>query len=728
MYAWELTALALLAISMTAHAAETAPPGWAWNARMAASAVTLEESPAEIEALADDLAAGGYTVFTVHPGPLCYDVLSFGDEGYYPAIKRLTDACHARGIRVVMKTMTLWHDKQKFPQYERTAGRRVDGSLTTYHLPPRPGSRAWYSCFNHPEIRRAHLQDLPKLLAATGMDGFMTDALIRPDMTACVCEYCRAKFEADTGLTLPGGDAEDFWENRDDPLYRAWLLWRFRSVSDFLAEINAALRAMDPPRYLVEYYAPGIPSMLTSATDHRVLLEGGACMIGQEIGVGPASQYNWRYILSKLNHVRSICERTERVPYAIIHNTHAQSCPALFRMMCWASGLRKWEYPEAYGAVRGVTVSPSARRWDREHEDLLTRLETPATVAIVYSRSSYVLVKGANRGGRGRLDSGEGEYFGWAQMLIDENVPYDSLVETELRPEVLSRYRALILPNIACMSAEACEAVRLFVADGGRLIASGLTSLYDGTGAQREDFGLAEILGVRHAGFLSGQAVLEPIDAADSGYCGAVEMLPDARQVATMRVVDAEHPAIVANGPHTYFAGNPGRETAHWVFGLGARGGTWESPTASGYRQAMREALGDHAAPLRAIDVPPGVVLGLQQQPDRGRTLIHALDLRCTEIEPDGAEVAKGAEVVYPHVPGPIVAEVDAPWPSRAYAISPDFSGRRPVSLARADGGRVRMSLPDLLRYALIVIEPDESTAEQPPPGPTPTDLTDGAW
>ena len=648
------------------------PPEWAWTARMAARAVELTESPEEIEALADQLQREGYTVFTVHPGDLTYDVLSYADPAHDAFLRRLADACHARGIRVVLKTMTLWHDKQRFPQYEATAGRHAGGTPTSYHLPPRPGSRAWYSCINHPQIRRAHLEGLPRLLAATGIDGFMTDALIRPDMTACACEFCRRTFEADTGFRMPDDETPEFWGNADNPAYRAWLLWRFRSVSDFLADVNAALQAMDPPRWLIEYYAPGIPSMLTSATDHEVLLDAGAAMIGQEIGVGPASQYNWRYMLAKLRHVQSLCERHGRVPYAIVHNTYAQSCPSLFRAMCWASGLRKWEYPEAYGAVRGLTVSPAARRWDCEHEDLLARVDGPATVALVYSRSSYVLVKGANRGGHGRPDPADGEYFGWARMLIEDSIPYDSLVDGELRPEVLARYRVLILPNVACMSPEACAAVRGFVESGGRLIATGLTSLYDATGARRDAPALADLLGAATA---------------------------------------------------VHFPGDPGLDSAHIVLGLGSSGGQWQAPPGRESRRAMRAALGgDLDAPLRAADLPPGVVASLlrQRTEDGERLLVHLLNLRCTEVEPDGAEIARGCEVVYPLVRGPLAVDVRADRPCHAYMISPDFPGTRPVP-TRATGNYVRLLVPELTRYALVVVETGEAEPPAAEPAPEPS-------
>jgi hypothetical protein len=55
--------------------------------------------------------------------------------------------------------------------------------------------------------------------------------------------------------------------------------------------------------------------------------------------------------------------------------------------------------------------------------------------------------------------------------------------------------KTLILPNLAAMSDRQCESVRKFVAGGGTLIATGVTSLYTEFGDARSDYGLADLFG-----------------------------------------------------------------------------------------------------------------------------------------------------------------------------------------------------------------------------------------
>ncbi len=64
-----------------------------------------------------------------------------------------------------------------------------------------------------------------------------------------------------------------------------------------------------------------------------------------------------------------------------------------------------------------------------------------------------------------------------------------------LDPEHLNRFKTLILPNIAALSTQQCSQLRAFVAQGGSLVATYETSLYDEWGVRRKDFGLADLFG-----------------------------------------------------------------------------------------------------------------------------------------------------------------------------------------------------------------------------------------
>ena len=82
---------------------------------------------------------------------------------------------------------------------------------------------------------------------------------------------------------------------------------------------------------------------------------------------------------------------------------------------------------------------------------------------------------------------------GLAQALVELHMPFNVVLDEDLTSD--HGYRVLVLPNSACMSDHEVEAVRRFVADGGGLIATADTSLYDEKFRIRDDFALADVFG-----------------------------------------------------------------------------------------------------------------------------------------------------------------------------------------------------------------------------------------
>ncbi|HEX4425588.1 MAG TPA: beta-galactosidase trimerization domain-containing protein, partial [Terriglobales bacterium] len=88
--------------------------------------------------------------------------------------------------------------------------------------------------------------------------------------------------------------------------------------------------------------------------------------------------------------------------------------------------------------------------------------------------------------------------------LLRGRFAFDFVHEDRLDPERLSKYRALLLPNIAVLSDRQCQQIRDYVQSGGSIMASFETGLYDENLKQRTDFGLADILGVNKTGDVIG--------------------------------------------------------------------------------------------------------------------------------------------------------------------------------------------------------------------------------
>jgi len=81
------------------------------------------------------------------------------------------------------------------------------------------------------------------------------------------------------------------------------------------------------------------------------------------------------------------------------------------------------------------------------------------------------------------------------KALIQGNVPFDIIFDNGLAD--LSRYRALILADQECLADGQAAQIRKYVESGGGVVATELTSLYDGWRRRRADFALRDVFGVK---------------------------------------------------------------------------------------------------------------------------------------------------------------------------------------------------------------------------------------
>jgi hypothetical protein len=158
-----------------------------------------------------------------------------------------------------------------------------------------------------------------------------------------------------------------------------------------------------------------------------------------------------------------------------------------------ANGLRPW-----FTKFGGVLHDP---RWLRVVEEIYRRhagwerylrnVSPLARVGLVYSQQTAWFYGGERAGAKI-----EDPTLGWYQALIEARIPFEMVHDRLLGPPHLNPFKTLILPNIAALSDGQCEQLRSFVKNGGSLIATYETSLYDEWGVKRTDFGLTDLLGV----------------------------------------------------------------------------------------------------------------------------------------------------------------------------------------------------------------------------------------
>jgi putative glycosyl hydrolase-like family 6 (GHL6) protein len=141
-------------------------------------------------------------------------------------------------------------------------------------------------------------------------------------------------------------------------------------------------------------------------------------------------------------------------------------------------------------------------RWTAKHDAHFKVRRPIANIGVVMGQSTQLLYPGpAAAHSRSYMrDTTHGIY----ETLLAGRFAFDYVHEERLEPERLSKYRALLLPNIAMLSDRQCEQLREYVRQGGSIMASFETSLYDENLKPRADFGLADLLGIGKAGEVVG--------------------------------------------------------------------------------------------------------------------------------------------------------------------------------------------------------------------------------
>jgi hypothetical protein len=136
--------------------------------------------------------------------------------------------------------------------------------------------------------------------------------------------------------------------------------------------------------------------------------------------------------------------------------------------------------------------------WTAKHDPHFVNKKTIATLGMVVGQRTNLFYKSTP--GASVQQFVNGMYY----ALLEGRFLFDFVHEDRLTPEKLSKYKALILSNVALLSDAQCEQLRAYVKSGGSLLATFETSLYDEKNRRRENFGLADVFGIQKTGEILG--------------------------------------------------------------------------------------------------------------------------------------------------------------------------------------------------------------------------------
>jgi hypothetical protein len=314
----------------------------------------------------------------------------------------------------------------------------------------------------------------------------------------CHCEHCRNRFRRDTGLDPPTT------EDVRLPEFRRFIGWR-REGFLRLAEVwDEAIREIDAAAHFVPNLsldlltAPNLQEIARMVPMAFVDKQARAGLMPPWYNGRAAKEMHAAFAGKPVGGIFSVgIEEKQRWKDSVTSEAELR----IWVAECIAGGMRPWftKFCADLHDRRWLPFVKDIFGWHDRFETYLRNTGSVARVGLVVSRRNHDFY-----GGSDAKQKVEWHLNGAYHALVEARVPFDIVNDQLLDERHLSKYRTLILSNVAALSDAQCAHVRAFVRSGGRLLATFETSLYNEEGERRSDFGLADLFGVHAGGRVEG--------------------------------------------------------------------------------------------------------------------------------------------------------------------------------------------------------------------------------
>lgn len=415
--------------------------------------------------------------------------------------------CHQHNIKVIayLDSVNIFWTSffSDHPQAKDWLQLDKDGNPIHYGwLKPVPWR--YRACLNNPNWINYQKQVI-KLAIDMGFDGIYLDNAYL-NKTACYCSCCRDKFKEYCREKLTKECDLPTEPNWSDPIWQSFIEFRYETLKEGLIEYRRYIKSANPELVFM-FNALGPPTTMYPATDQTMraidtyALAKIADILYFELGFTFPRLENGRLISNieslkygiSAGNGKNIAEKgymPGRIPL-----TPGQVKVAVAEALSFSCTFNVYNFScqEAQPMLEKAKIRKALAKYygfSEKNENYYIGTETIADVAVLFSRPTQDWYC------NDREEHDYPERRGFDQALIDLHIPFDIIQDEAISQNNLSKYKALILPNVACISQKQIEQIEGFVSKGGGLIATSETSLYDENYKKRENFGLAGVFGV----------------------------------------------------------------------------------------------------------------------------------------------------------------------------------------------------------------------------------------
>jgi hypothetical protein len=355
------------------------------------------------------------------------------------------------------------------------------------------GEKVTPICFNS-SYREAFYDLVRTVVSKYDIDGIYFDTWIPfyffgGEGKICYCDGCRKGFRTATGMEIPYRENSAEYthdELKTLDLYRSW--WK----EEFFKVFTETRRIVKSNKDIPLIYNINDPETIMN-TDNRImegtdgfLYERGRSMIERAEGVSLATAHGfsvWPYV-GTYDPFPRIPHFSYELGQEIFTSVAFGGSPVLYHTYFFT------EHPEARGIIKNTFGILD------DNDRYIHDFASAKFCAVIWNDEDPPghAVKGGLWDTNARLSS-----LGTFSACIHEHIQTTSMLKQDLdNYNLISTYKVLVLPDICYLSDRQAANITRFVDNGGGLIMTYATSLYDENGNKQTDFSLGRLAGIRY--------------------------------------------------------------------------------------------------------------------------------------------------------------------------------------------------------------------------------------
>jgi hypothetical protein len=404
----------------------------------------------------------------------------------------MTDEAHRHGIKVIGYYSNMWD----------TEAARAHPDWMKSDAEGRSSYKRWPAlCLNSP-YRDLVSQHLTEMFSNYELDGIWMDIL--SDLP-CFCERCEARYVEKFGEPMPRATNEPNWIK--------FVRWQQDYLYDYLREKRELVKSIRPEAaFAINYY--GTPYVAPSqglSFKHLALSDYGSSEGYSEWHGLLFPSYVTRYMQSGMDGgpVEVLTGRFEST-WDFTVRPLAQMRFEAFSIAANRGAVCIDDEPYHDGRLESLVYDHIGDIFDEIecHEPYLIGAEPVPYAALYHSQAArevdealrpplaqapkYSFLLEGNPGVSDVLPT----LLGAFKAALESHLPIAFVDDRPQSLETLNQYRVVMLPNVLPLSEWEADALRAYVSQGGGLVVTGATSLYGVDGGRRDNFLLADLLGV----------------------------------------------------------------------------------------------------------------------------------------------------------------------------------------------------------------------------------------